>query len=423
MPGTGGTFGPGATFGPGGNPADPSQGQGPLTLTQDKSLVLLSASLAFGGDKARAKVDQEIDQLITRLRAGAETASSRSRIHELAAALQRYVKENGHFPRGTVHRERTPGRFVEWRPDQRVSWMADLLPYLGDGEFGNLRQQIDGARASWQESPNLRAASMMIPQFISHSDMSAAPLVRYPGVPLDVAVTDYIGVAGRGMDAADYPAGDPRDGIFGYDRETKPADVKDGLDKTIALLQIPAGKTPWMAGGGATVRGVSEGPDALTPFVCADYQGRRGTFAVMGDFKVRFIPENTDPNKFTAMCTIAGGEALDDIDQLAPVVPDDTPAAPPAVALPDMGPDAPPDKPEADKPGAPKGWSEYTSKDGGYSIYLPPLHLQGRDRDQEDPNWRHDHALPPGGTAGKRGRLLGRLYRIPRRAAGGQDRR
>ena len=333
MPGTGGSFGPG------GNPADPSQGQGPLTLEQDRSLILLSASLAFGGEKDKAKVDEEIGQLVTRLKAAAETASSRSRIHELAAALQRYVQANGHFPRGAVKRERTPERFVEWPPDQRVSWMADLLPYIGDGEFANL--PLDGKNASWCEGRNLRFASVLIPQFISHSDPTAPLLVQYPGVPLDVAVTNYVGVAGRGMDAVDYPAGDPRDGIFGYDRETKPADVKDGLDKTIALLQIPAGKTPWLAGGGATVRGVSEGPDALAPFVCADYQGRRGTFAVMGDYKVRFIPADIDPNRFVAMCTIAGGEKLDDLDQIAPVVPDDTPVAPPPVAPPDMGPDTP----------------------------------------------------------------------------------
>ncbi len=385
-PGASGGFQPAVgdnTFGPGGNAANPSQARGPLTLTQDKSLILLGGDLVFGGEKEKATVDQEIGQLITRLRAGAETASSRSRIHELAAALKHYVDENHHFPRGTVVRERTPERFVDWAPDQRVSWMADLLPYLGDGEYANLKRQIDGTHASWRERPNLRAASMMIPQFISHSDPSAPVLVRYPGVPLEVAVTNYVGVAGRGLDAADYPAGDPRDGIFGYDRETKPADAKNGLAKTIALLQIPAGKTPWLAGGGATVRGVSEGPDALAPFVCADYQGRHGTFAVMGDFKVRFIPagnlnapDNIDLNKFLAMCTIAGGEDLDDIDKIAPVVPDDNPAAPP----PGMGPEAPSpppplappvDKPEAGNTTQPLVWSDYVSKEGGFTIRTP----------------------------------------------------
>ncbi len=160
---------------------------------------------------------------------------------------------------------------------------------------------MDGRNASWCEGANLRYASVMIPQYISHADPSASPLVRYPGVPLDVAVTNYVGVAGVGLDAADYPAGNPKDGIFGYERETKPEEIKDGLDKTIALLQIPAGKTPWLAGGGATVRGVPEGPDAAARFACADYQGKHGTFAVMGDGKVRFIPWGTSIPRTTSI--------------------------------------------------------------------------------------------------------------------------
>ena len=69
--------------------------------------------------------------------------------------------------------------------------------------------------------------------------------------------------------------------------------------------------TPWLAGGGATVRGVSDGPDAVKPFVCTEYQGKRGTFAVMGDGKVRFIPETIDPKIFRTLCLIAGGEKID----------------------------------------------------------------------------------------------------------------
>ena len=147
MPGVNGSYGQN------GNPADPNQGQGPLTLTQDRSLILLGGDLVFGGEKEKATVDQEIGQLITRLRAGSEMASSHSHVHELAAALQQYVQKNGHFPRGTVIRERTPERFVDWAPDQRVSWMADLLPYLGDGEYANLKRQIDGRTPRGRKAP------------------------------------------------------------------------------------------------------------------------------------------------------------------------------------------------------------------------------------------------------------------------------
>jgi hypothetical protein len=144
---------------------------------------------------------------------------------------------------------------------------------------------------------------------------------------------------------------------------TKPGDVKDGLDKTIVLLQVPQGEEgAWIAGGGSTVRGVSEDADCVRPFVCGKYKMPKGgevpgTFAIMGDGKVRFIPATIDPKLFRAMCTIAGGEeGLANLDVIAPVVPGDEeeqpqlrtkaeapPAAPPAPPTPAAPPAAPRD--------------------------------------------------------------------------------
>src|SRR5262249_28015580 len=65
-------------------------------------------------------------------------------------------------------------------------------------------------------------------------------------------------------------------------------------------------------------------------FVCTTYKMKPtdreevpGTLAVMGDGKVRFIPATIDPQQFRAMCTIAGGEGLANIDVIAPVGPGD----------------------------------------------------------------------------------------------------
>ena len=200
--------------------------------------------------------------------------------------------------------------------------MAELLPYLGDGEYAGLTPD---PTKSWQEGPNLQIAGVLIPQFIGRGEPDDPPLVRYPGVSAGSGRDELRRRGRRRHGRGRVPARAIRKaGVFGYDRETKPADVKDGLDKTIVLLQVPADhKAPWLAGGGATVRGVSEGPDPVRPFVCVDYQGKRGTFAVMGDGKVRFIPETIDPNVFRALCTIAGGEKIDDLDKIAPVVPGD----------------------------------------------------------------------------------------------------
>src|SRR6185369_8757746 len=75
----------------------------------------------------------------------------------------------------------------------------------------------------------------------------------------------------------------------------------------------PAGATPWLAGGGATVRGVPE-KNSIAPFVLSTdrdgkpltYQGRRGTYAVMGDGSVRFIDEKISDEVLKGMVTING---------------------------------------------------------------------------------------------------------------------
>jgi len=92
----------------------------------------------------------------------------------------------------------------------------------------------------------------------------------------------------------------------------------------------PEHKAPWLAGGGATVRTVSDEPkdSPIAPFVCclypgkeAKWQGKRGTLAIMADGKVRFIPETIQAATFRALCTIAGGETIiGRLDDLCPVI-------------------------------------------------------------------------------------------------------
>ena len=48
--------------------------------------------------------------------------------------------------------------------------------------------------------------------------------------------------------------------------------------------------------------------------------GQRGTLAIMADGKVRFIPATLPAATFRALCTIAGGEQIDKLDTLCPVL-------------------------------------------------------------------------------------------------------
>jgi uncharacterized protein (TIGR03067 family) len=335
----GGSGFPGGPGGPGG--AAGAEGEeekkkdGKLEVGAAEQTITLSLELSLTR-RAYGTIMAVVQDVMQEVRAVADLASARSRVHDLAAATQAYLRDKGHFPPGALPRAVTPERGIDWRPDQRLAWTADLLPYL-DAEYAEWGLQRD---QSWNEGRNLRIARRVIPQLVMTRQKGAPSVfIRYPGVTLPLTATRWVGVAGVGFDAAEYKSNDAATqkklGVFGYDRVTSKKDITDGPDKTIVLLMVPKEpQSPWLAGGGSTVRGVSEDSDAVQPFVCTTYggkpgkttkfDGKPGTLAIMADGKVRFIPADIDPNVFRALCTIAGGETIGKLDDIAPVIePDD----------------------------------------------------------------------------------------------------
>ncbi len=263
--------------------------------------------------------------LMIYLRGEAEMVNTQTKIFELASATQAFLKANGHFPRGTLPQPENPDLILPVPPQKRLSWMVELLPFLADGEYKRLPLKME---KSWKDRENLLLAQLVIPEFIVRGPRDITPYrVVYPGMTQAVAATHFVGIAGVGMNAPSYNPRDPavakKLGIFGYDRVTRKEDITDGLDKTILLIQVPLDhKAPWMAGGGSTVRGVSDEETCFKPFLCAEYKGKKGTFAIMADGKVRFLAEDKmTPAIFNALCTIAGDEKnIPDIDKIAPEI-------------------------------------------------------------------------------------------------------
>ena len=196
--------------------------------------------------------------------------------------------------------------------------MAGLLPYLGQDELFNRIEQ----KKSWRDEQNLKQGAVLIPQFLNPRFPRPTWRAHVPSLGVrDQGATHYVGMAGVGLDAADYRFGDKavekKMGIFGYDRRTNLKDVTDGLSNTIYMIQVPPTyPRPWIAGGGATVAGVPE-QNSVAPFL-SDQGSKRGTYVLMADGTVRYIDKNISEAVFKAMCTIKGGDEVGDVNQEAP---------------------------------------------------------------------------------------------------------
>lgn len=377
-PGMPGGFG-GMQSGGGDEQTEKTGKDGNYGVWSKETVLALGLTYTLSADKYKSTGEAlEVGSIY--FRSLAAMSDRQSHIHELAAATQAYLNDKGFFPRGAVLRAPDAQRVLDWRPDQRLSWMTQILPYLSGGEFKDVTNLLMSDKykdKSWYEEPNSRLGMIVVPQFVTPSkSYDLNYYVPYPNLASKGnelwAATHFVGIAGVGLDAAEYRADDPATakklGVFGYDRETKKADIKDGLNQTILLIQTPsAPKSPWIAGGGSTVRGVSEDLDCVQPFVCTEYQGKRGTFAIMADGKVRFIPATINPKTFQAMCTIAGEDKISNLEKEAPEV------QPEETAQPELKTEQPAARPVVKKPetGNTKDWKEYTSKEGGFSVRMP----------------------------------------------------
>ncbi|HYT88056.1 MAG TPA: DUF1559 domain-containing protein, partial [Gemmataceae bacterium] len=345
------------------NPNDPKQPpkeeeitKSRIAVTQTGKDVLFRLDLLLDGP-AYQRLEGVLYLVMCGLKTEVEVAEAAARRHDLAQAGNKlgedglrdsrvkpgpYRVQPGEYPPGAFPRPAGEKRTAR-EPGHRISWMAGLLPHLG---HKNLYDQIAFDK-SWKDAVNWLPARTLIPEFIDPLYPRHTHFATYPGMPLDTAGTHYVGLTGVGLDSADYRANDPevlnKLGVFGYERGASLKDIRDGrggLGNTILMVRVPhdgpAGVTPWMAGGGSTLRAVPEN-NSVEPFLSTEKDGSRGTFLLMTDGSVRYVKKGPDgktipDDVFKAMATIRGPAPVD-IDAWAQTV-----APPPKVELPPLDP-------------------------------------------------------------------------------------
>ena len=284
-----------------------------MRLEWGKNLSLLAAA---GLDSPRS---------ILRDWLAAALASDQSNHRRILLALAGYAKGEGAFPAGAGGGHLLP-------PEERLSWIATLLPYM---EHRDWHRELQFGY-SWNSPQNRPVAMRPLETMLNPAVESTRTAAGFP-------VTHYVGVAGVGADAGELKADDPRAGVFGYNRVTKPQDLPGGAANSLAILGVTQQLGPWAAGGASTVRALTRRPYVNGPDGFGSGQPD-GMLAAMADGSVRFLSKDIDPvvleqlaavggKKEAAMAVItATSKPNADAKNPAPKEPDKPAVKPPAAA-------------------------------------------------------------------------------------------
>jgi hypothetical protein len=380
-------FPPGPGSGLPGNPNNPggSFTTSSFTITSSDKLLLVTLDVDWKSVYyERDGISQRISSAVDMLKGEALMMTGRAHWHMVASVAKKF-QAAGAIPYAAYPRATNSNRFdLPYLPEQRVSWMADMLPYLG---YDTLSRKIK-RDAAWNDEANLEAGSAWIPEFLNPELPEATWRAYVPSLKgRDLGATHFVGLTGIGMESGEFPDTPEyakKLGIFGWNRQAKFADIVngDGAANTIFMIQVPPNvQRPWIRGGGSTAQGVPA-TGSIKPFV-SSVGGRKGTYAVMADGSVRFISDSIDDAVFQALVTYKGGEKIDNLDQIAPPEKIRTGEAviitnPPPKVEPKV--EEPPKKEESRKeeprdPGNAKStegaWTKVTHEKSGISFSLP----------------------------------------------------
>ncbi|MBT6154986.1 MAG: DUF1559 domain-containing protein [Planctomycetaceae bacterium] len=214
-----------------------------------------------------------------------------TRLEQLGRSMMTFVGEHGRFPASAS----VADGLTE---SQRLSWLAELVADM-DAKAGS-QPQWDQA---WRDPLNDRFARRRFSEFLNPAVPQLTGPDRYPA-------THFVGIAGVGEDAATLPVGHPRAGVFGVNRRTRLADIKDGQANTMMLAGVSRDIGGWAGSGRATMRPLSREPYINGPdgFSTGENEGMS---VLMADGSVRFLSSKTDPRLMRRMAAMADGFPLD----------------------------------------------------------------------------------------------------------------
>ncbi len=228
---------------------------------------------------------------VQQAREAARRTQSRNNLKQIGLALHNYHDTFNKFPTGTV---------VESANDveDRLSWQVSILPYI---EQAPLYNGFD-MQKPFNKQVDDNSVTIRIPVYTNPS-LPAARGFEMGGS------TDYVGIAGLGVDGPKKKVGDKGAGAFAYDHPRSMRDITDGTSNTLGVGDVSGDRGFWARGGKSTIRAFTVKPYLKGPDGFAGAHVGGGHFLLL-DGSVRFISDNIDANVLEALATIQGGEVI-----------------------------------------------------------------------------------------------------------------
>ncbi len=259
-------------------------------------LLFLAVGLAFLG----------LGLLVTALvrqRADADKETVKKNLMELgffAAQYQKALNQKSKLPDVVVVPPATvmPSPFP---PDERLSWAVAMLPFLDQKrqKTDELISQIDVNQPC--DKGSNRDVSLVKLRVV------LCPAAPPPFPPDEPVVTQIVGIAGVGPDAASLPTDSPRAGSFRYDTPTPLIAFPDGTSNTLLFGETNFELGPWIRGGYSTTRGLEPAEKLIGPGMQFGGIHQNGAWFGFADGGVRFLNDRMESKILLALATRAGG--------------------------------------------------------------------------------------------------------------------
>jgi len=216
--------------------------------------------------------------------------------YEIGLGLSHYVEAHGVLPLARVPNPALPR-------EKQLSWMTQILLYIGEAR----PYQHVYAEKAWDDPANR-------PAFTWTPSIYQCPSQDHRVDEAGYGLTHYVGIGGVGPDGLDQPPASPTRGAFSDNGALSPEAIGDGAGQTLMTGEVLRPLGPWGAGGWPTARPY----DPAARPVNADTPGNFGSphaggaHFVFADGRSHFLSETIDPSVFHALCTVNGGEVIQD---------------------------------------------------------------------------------------------------------------